>query len=180
METNEELEYKILTDKETFYKLVRLYAPLKFEKQENYYYDNNNSKSYAFRIRKKDDQTIFTLKEKVDGKTIEHEKVVDENWENDEDISKLLIEKNINKPYKLLGKLTTYRAVYFDGFGELCFDINCYCNKVDYEIEYEEKVKHDHLKEFIKIIDQVGLKYEKQAKSKYQRFIKELGETKND
>mgnify|MGYP003787209509 FL=1 len=68
-----ETEFKTLVNKEQFDKLSELYRPLLFVKQHNYYYGSLNSEN-SFRIRIKDNQKIFTLKETLDNQILEHEK----------------------------------------------------------------------------------------------------------
>ncbi|MGN1398729.1 MAG: CYTH domain-containing protein [Erysipelotrichaceae bacterium] len=170
MEKQQEIEYKVLLDKENFYRLANLHTPLEFKLQINHYFKNNNSESYAFRIREINGEKLFTLKEKEAGKVFEYEKILDTDINDDTQIRELLAEKGIYPPYQELGILKTYRAISFDGYGELCFDINLYNGLIDYEIEYEVKKDHDHYQKFKDILGQIGLEYTNNSKSKYKRF----------
>ncbi|MDO4378394.1 MAG: CYTH domain-containing protein [Erysipelotrichia bacterium] len=166
-----EKEYKVIVTKEEFYRLANFYKPLKFVKQTNYYYECKDSSHYGFRIREKENEKLFTLKEYAAGEVREYEKILTEPLEKDQEITSLLAQKNIFQPYKVFGELTTYRAVYFDGYGELCFDINFYNNTMDYEIEYEQIKEHQHFAEFFRILSQANIEYVPSFASKYKRCL---------
>ncbi len=173
-----EKEYKVIVTKEEFYRLAGFYKPLKFIRQTNYYFECKDSSHYGFRIREKEKEKLFTLKEYVDGDVREYEKLLTVPLEKDEEITALLAKKNIYPPYNIFGKLITYRAVYFDGYGELCFDINFYNNTMDYEIEYEQIKDHRHFDEFLKILSQANIEYIPSFASKYKRCLISMKEDK--
>ena len=170
-----ETELKMLLNREQFNKLVSLYQPLDFVKQVNTYYKNNNSRHYAFRIREKEGTLLFTLKNKTPEGTMEYEKEITGAPEDDEDVVKTVAKFGITPPYEVLGQLITYRAMYVNELAELCFDINLYNGILDYEIEYEVKKEHDHLKAFKKILKKAGIKYVANKESKYRRFANTAG-----
>lgn len=176
MNINEEIELKTIVTKEQFYRLVEIYKPLKFIKQVNHYYFTNDNIHYAFRIRDKQGERLFTSKENVDGKTIEFEKELTVSIEEDKEITDYLNKKGLKPPYELLGDMTTYRAIYYNGLAELCFDINLYNGIIDYEIEYEMKKEHDYYNEFIKILSKADIEYVASYASKYKRFALTKGE----
>lgn len=178
MNSEIEKEYKTIVTKEEFYRLAQLYKPLKFIKQVNYYYVTDDISHYGFRIREKENEQLFTLKEYDNGQVREYEKEVVGSLEEDKEIVELLAKKNIFPPYILFGTLTTYRAVYFDGYGELCFDINVYNDIMDYEIEYEQKKELDHYNEFMNILNKADIKYVPSYASKYKRCLKTIKEEK--
>lgn len=85
MEKQQEVEYKVLLTKEEFYKLANHFTPLEFNLQINHYYKSTNSKSYAFRIREKNGERLFTLKENDNGKVFEYEKIITTDINQDDD-----------------------------------------------------------------------------------------------
>ncbi len=174
MNSNIELEYKTIVTKEQFYRLADNYKPLKFIKQLNHYYVSDDPSHYAFRIREKEGKKIFTMKEPYNGARMEYEKELDTDIDKDAEIVEMLKAKGLQPPYELLGDMTTYRAIYFDGYGELCFDINLYNGLIDYEIEYEQIKEHDHFNEYLKILKKADIEYVK-ADSKYHRYLKTKG-----
>ena len=175
MKGNKEEEYKTLVTKEQFYRLADNYKPLKFIKQLNHYYVSDDPSHYAFRIREKEDKKIFTMKEPCDGARMEYEKELDTDIDKDVEIVEMLKGKGLQPPYELLGDMTTYRAIYFDGYGELCFDINLYNDLIDYEIEYEKINERDGFKEeFINILKKADIDYEPSS-SEYHRYLKTKG-----
>ena len=165
-----ETELKMILTREQFNRLVALYQPIEFVKQVNTYYKNNNSTHYAFRIREKDGTTLFTLKQKTAEGVMEYEKILTTPIQEDTDVVRTLGDFDIFPPYEILGTLTTYRAMYCDGLAELCFDINLYNGKMDYEVEYEVKKEHDHEAAFRSILDKAGITYVPNKRSKYKRF----------
>ena len=62
-------------------------------------------------------------------------------------------------------------SVFESEFAELCFDINYYNDKIDYEIEYEYKANHDGFTLFNSILSSIDLPYTKNCKSKIQRAL---------
>lgn len=174
MEKQQEVEYKVLLTKEEFYKLANHFTPLEFNLQINHYYKSTNSKSYAFRIREKNGERLFTLKENDNGKVFEYEKILTTDINQDDQIIQLLASKGIFPPYHELGCLKTYRAIHYNGLGELCFDINIYNGIIDYEIEYEVKKPHDYIETFNKILSKIEKEYVENSKSKYKRFLESM------
>jgi len=169
MRIEEELELKTLVTKEEFDYITSLYPNLDFIEQVNTYYYSNNDNSYAFRIRKKEDKKIFTLKSHSNGKLIEYEKVLDCPFELDREILLMLASFGEYPPFKIIGKLTTKRAVVQLLEAELCFDINTYNNNIDYEIEYEVKKEHDYKQAFDSILSKANIQYVP-SKSKFSRL----------
>ena len=174
MHQNLEVELKTLLNREQFEELLSFYLPHDFIKQENYYYRSNHSEHYAYRIRVKEGQQLFTLKQHVDGGMMEYEKVFTGKLEDDPEITAILESYGEFPPHELLGKLTTYRYMVVTDKAELCFDINLYNGIMDYEVEYEVKKEHDHEAEFKKILNQAGIEYVPNRISKYRRFIASL------
>lgn len=165
-----ETELKMILTHEQFNKLLSFYQPIRFVKQVNTYYKNNNSSHYAFRIREKEGRTLFTLKQKTDDGVMEYEKYLYCPIEEDEDVVRTLNDFNVHQPYEILGTLVTYRAMYCDELAELCFDINLYNGITDYEVEYEIKKEHDYEAAFISILNKADIRYVPNKISKYKRF----------
>ncbi|NLZ75060.1 MAG: CYTH domain-containing protein [Erysipelotrichia bacterium] len=165
-----EIEFKTLVSKEQFDKLSDLYRPLLFVKQHNYYYSSLNSE-HSFRIRIKDNQKIFALKETLGDKILEHEKTFTGQFYEDNEIEVVLNKLNILPPFNLVGELVTYRATIETALADLCFDINCYNDLIDYEIEYEIKKDHDGLCVFKEILSKAKIEYVQSYASKYKRCI---------
>lgn len=180
MKHDVETELKVLLPREDFEKLTSLYGPLTFERQHNIYFVTNDIKHYAFRIREKNGEKLFTLKEHKDNKTIEHEKIFTGEMEDDPEIRQVLDGFEIFPPYKVIGELITDRAVYDTGKAELCFDINSYNGITDYEVEYEIYKDHKYKKAFKKILDDAGIEYEFNKVSKYNRCINTLKDQKDE
>ena len=174
-----ETEIKVLLSREQFNRLASFYQPLTFVRQINTYYKNNNSDHYAFRIREKEGTLLFTLKNKTPEGVMEYEKIIEGEPEDDPDVVRTVSFFGIEPPYEKLGKLVTYRAMVISELAELCFDINIYNGRLDYEIEYEVKKEHDHLKAFKHILEKAGIEYVPNKDSKYKRFVKSAGDNDN-
>ncbi len=170
-----EIEFKTLVSKEQFENITKLYGPLNFLKQHNYYYKSSFS-SQSFRIRITKEKKIFTLKEIVDEQILEHEKEFTGLFYEDKDIKTLLDKLEIYPPFNLEGELITYRAIVETDLAQLCFDFNHYNNLIDYEIEYELKKDHDGLSSFKRILSQADIIYKPTYASKYVRCLNTLKE----
>ena len=167
-----ELELKTLVSQPEFERLAAHYQPLTFVRQINTYFVTKDPAHYAFRIRERQGERLFTLKHHHNGQVIEYEKSFSGNFFDDPEIVQTLSEFRIQPPYQLLGSLTTDRAVYENELAELCFDINSYNGITDYEIEYEVKKPHDHEETFRNLLKQEAVRYKKSWGSKYQRCLK--------
>ena len=174
MEHAIETELKILLTRQQFDTLAAQYQPLEFVEQKNTYYLSNNSFHYAFRIRERNGETLFTLKHKVNGETDEYEKVLTGPIEDDPDVLATLARFGQYPPFRVMGYLITERAMVITEWAELCFDINHYNGITDYEIEYEVKKPHRHKQEFRKILAKAGIEYVPNRQSKYQRCLNTL------
>ncbi len=171
---NVENELKTIVTKEQFDQLLSFYPGLEFKDQHNYYYFTDDLSHYCFRIREMNDYNLFTIKQYVDGNTIETETKYQGNFKDNVEIIEELRKNRIYPPYMCYGDLLTKRAVYDNGLAELCFDINEYNGIVDYEIEYEEKQSHDILTAFKEILAQAGIEYVPSWASKYKRCLATL------
>lgn len=181
MNKNIEKELKVLLTEEQFTTICNLYPNLEFKKQINTYYDTMDhtiQKMYgAMRIREKDGHYIFTLKKHSIEGLLEFECEVFDNTPDvlsTDEIQTLLLSYNIKGPFYKLTTLTTYRAVYDNGYAEVCFDKNEYGTAIDYEIEYEYKKAHDGLLLFQEILDHINITYKSNCISKIQRALGNL------
>lgn len=174
MQPVEELELKTLLTRKDFEKLVAQFPGLSFVPQINIYYESRDSDHYAFRVRLRNGEKLFTLKHRASSKTMEYEKIFEGNLEDDEEIVNTLSEFNVTPPFKEIGQLITYRAVFDNGLAEMCFDINSYNDTIDYEIEYEVRKEHDHLTAFKELLLKAGIDFVPNKTSKYKRFMNSL------
>jgi len=167
-----ELELKTIITQQQFEKLASFYQPLEFVEQHNYYYVTDDLSHYGFRVRVRNGEKLFTLKNYVNGTTYEYEKVFTGEIDDDPEIIDVLDQFHVQKPYTLFGELITERAVYDNGLAELCFDINHYNGLTDYELEYEVQQPHDHQKAFLEILAKADIEYIPSWASKYKRCLK--------
>lgn len=181
MNTNLEVEYKVLLTKEQFEILINQQKQLNFVRQTNTYYDTVDfqirKQKGSMRIREKNGTFIFTLKLHVDGGLMEYEKIVSQNdcsVFQDEEIKALLSQFSLSDTICEITSLTTDRAVVNTGFAEVCYDHNFYNGIEDYEIEYEYTAEHDGLTEFQKLLEPIHVQYHKNCTSKSKRAIKSL------
>ena len=170
-----EKELKMLLNSDEVQKLIACYySSLPFVAQINTYYKSRNTEHYAFRIRERENETLFTLKEKVNGETMEHEKVLSVPLLQDKELLDLLASYNECPPFEVLGQLTTLRSDYVTENAVISLDFNFYNGLCDYEIEYECTREHDYKKEFKGFLKKAGIKYVPNKESKYRRFINTL------
>lgn len=170
-----ETELKMLLNSDEVARLIACYySNIPFVPQINTYYRSNNSEHYAFRIRVRDNETLFTLKEKVNGETVEHEKILTVPLMQDDELLELLASFNEYPPFEVLGQLTTLRSDYVTDDAVISLDINFYNGLCDYEIEYECTREHDHIKTFKSFLKKADISYKPNKESKYKRFINTL------
>lgn len=157
-------------------RLLKNYPDAVFKTQVNTYYDTDElairKAKGAMRIRTIDDRFLFTLKRHTDSGVAEYEKFVmanDLSVFDDEEIKTLLDSIPITGSLKKITVLTTDRAMIFLDHAELCFDVNHYGDRVDYEIEYEYKQPHDGRTVFNEILACADLVYTKNCASKIKR-----------
>jgi uncharacterized protein YjbK len=172
-----ETELKMLLKSEDVQKLLAgSFKDIPFIHQLNTYYRSNNHTHYAFRIRQKNGESLFTLKEHRNGEVVEHEKILSCPLEKDEELLNLLASFNEYPPYEVLGQLSTLRADLITDKAVISLDINFYNGKKDFEIEYEVNKPHDHEAEFRRFLNKHGIEFKPNHRSKYKRFLKSLKE----
>lgn len=181
MNKNIEKEYKVLVTKQQFEKLLSGYNNITFNEQVNTYYDtlkfDIRNMMGAMRIRKINNTFLFTLKIQEGKQLLEFEKEVEDSSVStlqQKEIVDLLSSYDIYGPFREITKLTTKRAIYHNGFAEICFDINSYNGKCDYEIEYEYKKEHDGLTLFQKFLNPIYITYKENCESKIKRAFDSL------
>ena len=170
-----ETELKMLLNSDEVQRLIACYyGNIPFVPQINTYYKSNNSEHYAFRIRERNGEVLFTLKEKVNGETVEHEKILKTPLLQDQELLELLASFNEFPPFEVLGQLTTLRSDYVTADAVISLDINFYNGLCDYEIEYECTRDHDYKKAFKDFLKKADISYKANKESKYKRFINTL------
>ena len=171
MEAFKEKEYKMLL-KEAEYQMILDHFDQRPIRQTNTYY-LSNSKTAAFRTRKRLNETVFTLKAKKDDYNDEYEFAIKDNPFNDQRVLDLFNQFNISS-YSLMAKLITDRLVIKLDQGEICLDKNCYLGIIDYEIEYElYDAKTADNSELIAFLHQFQISYRPNLISKYRRCMEE-------
>ena len=179
-----EIEYKILLDENTFYWILQDYQSLiqRDYIQVNYYFTNTilQQKKYMLRIREKDNSFELTLKRPIKNHRLETNVLLTPEEKDDffshrpitNEIIDLLKEDNIN-PLELENQfsLKTHRYDIILPEGILSLDENTYCQKHDYELEFEVKDEQEGYQQFLNIIHQYGLNYTKNCPSKIQRVL---------
>ena len=167
-----EKEYKMLLSEEEYLRILD-YLPLEPFTQINYYY-KTDSKKCTVRFRQTGKKLIFTLKEKEKDYHNEYEFEVRKRTFEDKRIRELLEHFKMSEP-EYIGKLVTERAVLDMAYGQFCLDKSEYLGNTDYELEYEfydGNNADDH--EFRDLMDLLKLKYVKNTKTKYARFLEAL------
>lgn len=179
-----EIEYKILLDENTFYRILQDYQSLiqRDYIQVNYYFTNTilQQKKYMLRIREKDNSFELTLKRPIKNYRLETNVLLTPEEKDDffshrpitNEIIDLLKEDNIN-PLELENQfsLKTHRYDIILPEGILSLDENTYCQKHDYELEFEVNDEQEGYQQFLNIIHQYGLDYTKNCPSKIQRVL---------
>lgn len=179
MYDNIERELKLLINKQVYNNIMNSYDFHKSIIQTNTYFDTANQdvkkQHGAVRIRTIENKKIFTLKIKKDEYThYEFEKEIStENINEIEDPETLnwFNQYQIPKNLHPTATFTTLRNVYEFENGELCLDKTTFKNHIDYEIEYEYTSDHDGIQFFNSILEQYGLKWQKNCPSKIARAM---------
>lgn len=178
----EEKEVKILLSKEEYNRVAELFRWDKEFVQINYYYGNNETVySYGdnstIRVREKEGKHFLQVKIPEQKRGSLHIKKEYEEQVSDipDHISRLELERLtgqiFNKDVMLLGKLITVRKEsQLSNDILICLDKNGYLNKTDYEIEMEFNQVYPH--EVINMLENIGIRTNKEIVGKFSRFIK--------
>lgn len=182
MNSNLEIEYKMLVNEQQLKKLAAKHPNYRSVRQLNVYYDSLStplkSRGMGMRIRDFKDQHCFTLKKKVEQGHQEYEVLTNSNdleALSSKAIQTIFKQLGISGPFAEIGRLLTWRTEIPCIHGMLCLDINEYYGIKDYEIEYELKEKANPelaLKEFTTILQEADLSYIRNKHSKIQRCLK--------
>ena len=176
-----EKELKKLLDKEQYNLIKSNFALDKEIAQTNHYYTDDNgilSKNHiTVRIREIEDIKLLQIKLPISfqnslsiSREIEHKMSEIPN-----DIDTHLFENLCSiklERLKLLGTLTTFRAIYKQDDTELCLDKNIYLGKLDFELEIE--YKDEPSPAIISKCNNLGISFNTQSQGKFARFLKEL------
>lgn len=177
MNTNLEIEYKMLISEKQFEKLLQAYPTAKLIRQTNTYFRsaNHDEVKCSIRIRQIGSTYLFTLKIPQKEGLLEKETEVSGNHEEDlhkPEILNCFSEYGIKGPFICEGQLTTERYLIKDEYGELCIDKNTYFTQTDYELEYEISTDPQMgLKHFSDLLLRHGIEYVPNSISKHARCI---------
>ena len=179
-----EIEYKMLLDKDVFYKILGDYKEHINHSytQTNYYLTNSHlkEKKYMLRIREKENTYEMTLKRPHLNHSLEtninislkdKDNILNGHISDNAIISILKDEGiDVNTLTNEIS-LTTHRYDIILKEGTLSLDINTYNNITDYEIEFEVSDEKTGYDKFLSIIKPYNLTYIKNNKSKIKRAL---------
>lgn len=175
-----ETELKMLLDPAQVERLLAgKFRNVPFVHQLNTYFRSNNHKHYAFRIRERNGETLFTLKEHQGEDLMEYEKVFTGRLEDDRELMELLASFREIPPFEQLGQLSTLRADLDTGLAVISLDLNFYNGVSDCEIEYEVKQSHDYREAFSSFLNEHGIEFVPNKVSKYRRFLRTMKENRD-
>lgn len=182
-----EIEYKMLLDKDVFYKILGDYKEHINHSytQINYYLTNSllKEKKYMLRIREKDNKYEMTLKRPYLNHSLETNinislKDKDDilsGYMIDNEIINILKDEDIDvRTLKNEISLITKRYDILLEEGTLSLDINTYNGITDYELEFEVYNEKEGYARFLSIIQPYELTYIKNNKSKIKRALDSL------
>lgn len=179
MNSQLEIEYKMMLDETQFRKLKSFYEE-KGIKQLNVYYDfipSVREKGISFRIRTKEDKHLFTLKKKHPLGNEEYEFEVRSNSIEslgEDKVSEVFHKFALSGELIETGRLLTERTEIELMYGHLCLDENEYYDIKDYELEYELKpgVDSDKAnKEFYELFEKFKLTFKANKATKLARCL---------
>lgn len=176
MQKSIEVEFKSLLTEEEYNRLMKQFEGNRTDFQTNHYFDTPRfslkAHSTSLRVREREELEL-TLKRKKGYSILEMtEPITNEQFEDfknggfipsDEIASELA---NIIGEQKLVNfmSLSTLRMYFPYSNGILFIDKSTYLGVVDYELEYEAKSYYQGKKEFIEIINELGIQYKKAEK----------------
>lgn len=166
MKTSIEIEFKSMISEENYNKLIKMFdLEENIFHQVNYYFDSDDfylkNNHMALRIRNKGTSFKFTMKSPYEGNIREDSIFLD----RDEALSYIDNGLNLTELYgidinaNVKACLETYRAITPFKGGKLFIDKAVYCNKTDYEIEYEVDEREEGLKIFRSFLDENNIPY---------------------
>lgn len=181
MNTNKEIEYKILLDEKTFTHILNTYPDHSSYTQINYYLTSKQlqEKKYALRIREKEGHYELTLKIPQGFAKMEYNLDITEDIAKEilaghmpkNDITDVLEEHHMDCSLIIHNaSLKTIRHDIHLDYGVLSLDENFYNNHHDYELEFELTDEQGH-QQFKQLKEQFHLDYTKNAPSKLKRVL---------
>lgn len=179
---NLEIEFKVLINKDDFYKLIKIMEQYECEEYEqiNTYFDTKEDSleknKVSLRIRNIINKNIYitTLKETKKVGKLEHEFTIKNNEVSSlpNEIINILNNNNVKvEDLIVVGQLKTIRKEYKYNNCILCLDYNTYYGTEDYEIECEAKSMQEAINTITSLlllnqIPFVKSKYSKQARTR--------------
>jgi len=176
MDTNLELEFKVMLTRNQYERLVKRFeSPVSFRQVNAYYFYSEYGKRISVRIRTLDSSRTLTFKlpegqarREVNFPLTPKER----NIFKRQDVRAFLESNALNGTFEPIGKLMTDRILVKETHGELCLDKNRYLGVTDYELEYEVTGDPDNAYErFLEILRLENIEYQP-AQAKYTRFLK--------
>jgi uncharacterized protein YjbK len=182
MQTNTDVQFKTLLSSEEYEKLVELFKGNRTDMQTNHYFDTKRFSLKALdtslRVRDRDNLEL-TLKRKkgyaIQEITIPIDNNVLQEMRETGDVpegqikDELLPLIGVQKVYNFIS-LSTLRIYLPYKSGVLFIDKSEYLGTIDYELEYLGKNYHEAKKEFIQIINELGIQYKKAEKKIKRAF----------
>ena len=187
-----EIEAKALVSQKDYEKLALKYMKFGVYTQINHYIDSEDGilrrEKLALRIRERGDQFEMTLKVPLSQGILEKNCVWtrdtfihfrDHSIMPDGDIKKMLNMLDIHtKELKIITSLTTDRIDVPYESGKLSIDRNEYSGKVDYEVELEHNNEIDAERYLKQFLEENGIEFTLNTKSKVARAIEAYQEKK--
>lgn len=176
MQKNLEVEFKSLLTKEEYERLISKFEGSRSDLQTNHYFDTSRFSLKAidcsFRVRERNTFEI-TLKRKKGYQILEKnlaitkeafEDLKQTGYVDDDDLQDELLGLIGTQKLNNFMSLSTLRYYLPYKNGILFIDKSTYLGITDYELEYEAKSYHGGKKEFVEIINELGIQYKKADK----------------
>lgn len=176
MQGTTEAEFKTLLNKEEYLRLMDQFKGNRLDYQTNHYFDTSRfslkATDASLRVRERDILEL-TLKRKKGYSIQEYVlNITAEEFENIKKTGELPSGQLYNEVLSIVGSqklinfmsLSTKRLFFLYGNGVLFIDESSYLGVTDYELEYEAKNYHDGKKEFIKLLQDLNVKYKRSEK----------------
>lgn len=176
MNKSVEIEFKSMLTEQEYNKLMEKFHGNRTDLQTNHYFDTPRfslkAASCSLRVRERDGLEL-TLKRKkgysIQESTIE---ITQEQFESFKNTGVLPSEEAQQEIQHIIGEqklnnflsLSTLRMYLPYKTGILFIDKSMYFDQVDYELEYEAKSYYQGRKEFVEIINELGIQYKKADK----------------
>jgi len=176
MQKSVEVEFKTLLSKEEYERLMKQFEGNRMDLQTNHYFDTSRFSLKALdaslRVRERESLEL-TLKRKKGYIIQELNLPISKEVFEEIKTTGILPEGELkNEVDNLIGNqkinnflsLSTLRMFFSYNNGVLFIDKSQYLGITDYELEYEAKSYHAGKKEFVQIINELGIQYRKSEK----------------